>query len=265
MKARTLIALWLMTTGITALAVTERLVLIGGGTRPPEALARFVEWSKGREAALLVIRWAWADGKDPGENPSVDEELEALGPKSIEAAVDSKQLPAKKADLLRQIKRATGIFFEGGQQHRIMEVLKDTEILSALVARYREGVVFSGTSAGTAIMSRTMITGDGDFTVIHPEAVVTMDGLGLLEHLVVDQHFLKRQRLNRLMSVLSRGKESLGVGIDESTALSIENNRYAQVVGPGLVTVVEAQARDQFRVELLHPGQKFDLQLRRRQ
>ena len=143
-------------------------------------------------------------------------------------------------------------------------LLPDPALLEAFRERYRGGVPFGGTSAGTAIMSPRMITGNGDFTVIDAGQVETRPGLGLLPGVIVDQHFVKRQRENRLFGLVLAHPEELGVGIDEGTALLVEDGRHGLVVGDSVVMLVDGQSTPgALLVRLLRPGQTVDLQARR--
>ncbi len=236
----------------------ERLVLIGGGTRPPEVLAPFVEWAGAKEARILVI--AWASGEPQGSFEAIRTDLLPFHPASVEAAPLAPLDTAAKSRFLEQLRNASGVFFTGGQQDRIMTALEDASLLRALRERYHAGVVFGGTSAGTAAMSERMITGDGDFTVIDGDKVETRPGLGLLPGVILDQHFIKRQRENRLFGLVLKHPHELGVGIDEATALLVEDGRRAEVVGQSQVVLVEAQKTPgSLLVTLLEPGRRFDL------
>jgi cyanophycinase len=125
--------------------------------------------------------------------------------------------------------------------------------------RHARGVVFGGTSAGAAVMSLRMITGEGDFTVIDGAKVVVREGLGLLPGVIVDQHFVRRQRENRLFGLVLQQRGERGVGIDEDTALLVAGGRHAEVVGKGPVMLVDATGPDQLRITLLRTGQSVDL------
>jgi cyanophycinase len=159
------------------------------------------------------------------------------------------------------LSRATGVFFTGGDQNRVMDVLADAPLLAALKARYAEGVVFGGTSAGTALISDPMITGEGDLTVIDGDKVGARPGLGLLPGVILDQHFIERARYNRLFGLVLRQPGLRGVGIDEDAALLVKNGRFAEVVG-GPVVLVDATGKDQLTVTVLRPGQTTDLRSR---
>ena len=145
----------------------QRLVIIGGGARPAAALARFDEWAGKEKAHILIIPWATQSPDVAFKN--LQEDFAPYPKAVIEAAPAAPLTEATKIKFLDQLKTATGVFFSGGDQGRIMDVLKDQSLLQALTKRYHEGVVFGGTSAGAAIMSRRMITGEGDFKLIDGE------------------------------------------------------------------------------------------------
>jgi cyanophycinase len=240
----------------------ERLVLVGGGDLPARAKERFVEWSGGSSARVLVILWATSEPKS--NLKWIREELSPLRPAVIEAAPLAPLKPKARAQVLAQLEQATGVFFSGGDQARVMDVLRDAELLAAFRSRFRAGVVFGGTSAGCAVMSSPMITGDGDFTVIDGSKVVTREGLGLLPGIIVDQHFLKRQRENRLFGLILKQPEILGVGVDEATALLLEDGTKGEVTGKGQVMLVDGRHEPgALLIRLFPDGAKVDLTTRR--
>src|SRR5690606_2849352 len=111
---------------------------------------------------------------------------------------------------LDSLKKAKLIYITGGDQNRFMEIVRDTPLHETIKEAYSGGSTIAGTSAGAAVMSRIMITGDqktvqdyGDFEKIWFDNVVTQEGLSLLENVVIDQHFIVRSRYNRLISVLA--------------------------------------------------------------
>jgi cyanophycinase len=137
-------------------------------------------------------------------------------------------------------------------------VLKGTPIEAAIHERYRAGAVIGGTSAGAAVMSDPMITGDerrlgGNrppsdstqaFLTIDRGNIVTAAGFGLLPAAIVDQHFVRRKRHNRLISLVLEHPERIGAGIDESTALLVTPDGRWHVLGESVVVVYDArQAR----------------------
>lgn len=246
-----------------------RLVIVGGGDRPPAALARFVAWAGGASARVLVLPWASGEPKESCE--AILEELQPHAPGEAScgphATLDAKGKAApldaaRTKAALEGFTRATGVFFTGGDQARIMDVLADPKLLAALKARFAAGVVFGGTSAGAAVMSARMITGEGDFTVIDGDQVEVRPGLGLVGGAIVDQHFVKRQRQNRLFGLVLKHPGERGVGIDEDTALLVTSGHHAEVVGKGPVMLVDADGTDRLTIQLVRAGQTFDLRKR---
>lgn len=246
-----------------------RLVIVGGGDRPKEALARFVAWSGGASARVLVLPWASGEPKESCE--AILEELAPHAPGEARcgphATLDAKGKAApldaeRKKAALDALARASGVFFTGGDQARIMDVLADPELLAAVKTRFAAGIVFGGTSAGAAVVSARMITGEGDFTVIDGDTVEVRPGLGLVEGVIVDQHFVRRQRQNRLFGLVLKHPAERGVGIDEDTALLVSEGHRAEVVGKGPVMLVDAAGTDRLTIRLVRAGQAFDLRAR---
>ena len=241
----------------------ERLILIGGGKRTPDILTKFIEYSGNENGKILVI--PWASGEQEIAFSNIKNEVAALSKISVENAPLAPLNAETKAKLLAQLKTAKGVFFCGGDQNRIMEVLKDDELYKTMHEMYRNSVVFAGTSAGTAIMSEIMISGEGDFKVIDGSKVETKKGLGLMNEIIVDQHFIKRQRQNRLIGLILQNPKLFGVGIDENTALVVEQNRYAEVLGESQVMIFEALKQpNEMKFIMLQKGEKFDLKKRKK-
>lgn len=228
------------------------LVLVGGGQHPPEAMKAFYDWTGREEPRILVIGWA---SSVPDENLRIvleDYAKYAHRPQLELAARD-------RTSVLQQLERADGVWFTGGDQTKVMAVLQDRVLLQALRDKYRAGGVFGGTSAGTAIMSLKMLTGNADPTVIDPAKVELAEGLGLLPvSIIVDQHFLRRQRENRLFGALLGNPGCSGIGIDEDTALLLSNGSEARVVGRAQILLITPES-SALRVQIYQPGDRFRL------
>jgi len=124
------------------------------------------------------------------------------------------------------------IYISGGDQNKFMKQVVNTEVYKTIHNAFFNGTVISGTSAGAAIMSKKMITGNekknkiytGNYKTIQANNIEISTGLGFVDKLIVDQHFIKRMRMNRLISVCLENPDYQCVGIDESTAILVAND-----------------------------------------
>jgi cyanophycinase len=143
------------------------------------------------------------------------------------------------------IRNAGLIYISGGDQSRFMDIIAGTPVQKAIHEAFENGSLICGTSAGAAVMSKKMITGNelkypGDssnFNSIETNNIEIIEGLGMLKTVIIDQHFIKRKRLNRLISVCMENPENMCVGIDESTAILVNRNK-ATVYGLRQVIVL---------------------------
>ena len=248
------------------------LVLIGGGEKPALVMKKFVELSGGPSAPIVVVPTA---SEDPDIAPYYTKLFrEEHGVKDVVVLPIKTREDAGRADLAAAAARAKGIFFAGGDQVRITKALLDTPVGRAIEAAFRGGAAVGGTSAGTACQSALMITGEGDFKAIRASVVELSRGLGFFRGVVVDQHFVARQRLNRLLTVVLEHPDLVGVGIDEDTAAWVKPDGTFEVLGDRSVVVVDAKgaavtrkavdkgsallgARD-LKVHVLLPGDGYD-------
>ncbi len=244
-----------------AIFAQQRLLVIGGGDRTPDILQKIAVESGGDKGKLLVI--SWAGGEQQEYFDAFKKDVEQVSKIQFINGAFRPLNEQTKVQFLQQLKDATGIYFTGGDQTRVMEILKDESLLKALQEKYKSGTFFSGSSAGTAIMSKVMITGEGDFKVIDGNKVETKDGLGLLPEVIVDQHFIVRSRQNRLMGLVLKHPNLLGIGIDEDTALFVKDNRIGEVFGNSQIMFFDAKKKP-MRVFLLKKGEKFDLKKRKK-
>ena len=249
------------------------LMLIGGGDKPAAAMAKFVELAGGKDAPIVVIPTASGDADTPSYY------LELF--RKDHGATDVVVLPIKtkedsnRADLVAATARGRGFFFAGGDQSRILDAMEGTAVLDAMTTAFRNGAVVGGTSAGTACQTALMITGEGDFKSIHQGAVELRNGLGFLRGVIVDQHFIARQRENRLITVLLERPELLGIGVDEDTAVWVRPDQTFEVIGDSSVMVFDLMGSSVqrakgsadkdllgvhgMRVHIVLPGEEFDI------
>jgi cyanophycinase len=244
----------LLASAVTAQSPAHRgtLFIVGGGPQPPELVQHFVDLAAGAgggHARIVVFAMASEEGQTSGEEKAAD--LRALGADARNLWIDREQ--ANSDSIVRLVENATGIWFGGGDQARLTRVLRGTRVERAMHVRYDAGAVIGGTSAGAAVMSQVMITGDERhpgrdrpdtseaWITIAREDVVTDTGFAFMTNAVVDQHFLRRRRLNRLISVVLEREPHLGVGIDESTAILVHPDGHWSVEGASAATIFDAR------------------------
>lgn len=221
-------------------------------------MAKFAELSTQGQTRILIIPWA-SESIEGAQN--IKTELAAFTSAPIEIAPyapDSVSLSV----LIASINKSSGIFFTGGDQNKLMDVLLSLNLTEIFRNKYVKGTAFGGTSAGTAFMTETMITGQGDLTVLNGSQIQRTRGLGLLPpHIIVDQHFIVRSRFNRLAGVvLTTGL--LGIGIDEGTSLLIHNNKTAKVIGPTQVLLFRPLNSKKLSLEVMENNEGFDISSR---
>ena len=227
------------------------LVIVGGGPIPETIDRRFLELAGGAgKARIVVFPMASESGTESGAAKAAS--YQKLG------AAHAVSLNLTRADVnadsvARLLGQATGIWFPGGDQNRLTGVILGTAVLDSIRSRYRHGAVVGGTSAGAAVMSDPMIGGDerrpggarrdttDNWMTIDRDDVILVPGFGLLPNVTVDQHFLRRRRHNRLISVTLERPAVVGIGIDESTALVVSPTGPWEIIGASQAVIYDAR------------------------
>lgn len=242
-----------------------RLLIVGGGSLKEDALIfqRLVEYAGGpQRAQIAVIPTASLGPPDAIYFTQImarwkvtREQVHLINVTSTNAKEQ-----AFNPDIVDRLKNCNGVYFQGGDQNRLMGALvqdgKETPVLTAIRAVWQRGGVIAGSSAGAAVQSAKMISVAGlpndsfdegldalDFGVTHNVArrgVLVTTGLGFFQGGIIDQHFNQyRGRLGRLARAVSEGRVRYGFGIDEQTALDVAPDGSFEVLGEGIVTVVD--------------------------
>ncbi len=224
------------------------LVIIGGGSRPEAVMKKIVSLAGGTQNKNVKIVIVPMASSEPVETAKAQkEQFEKLGVASVEY-INCTPENADQPENLDKIKSATGIFFSGGDQSRLKKALWGTKLLGEIHAVYKRGGVIAGTSAGAAVQSKIMLTGDeavnkdstAAYGVVQKGNIVTDEGFGFVDKAIIDQHFVKRKRQNRLITLVLEHPELVGVGIDESTCIIVKPNQTFEVMGDATVMVFDA-------------------------
>lgn len=131
--------------------------------------------------------------------------------------------------------------FSGGNQLRLSSIFGGTEFLDVLKQRYNEGFLIAGTSAGAMAMSNTMIyEGNAALANLKGEVKITT-GLGLLQNVIIDTHFDKRGRFNRLAQAVAAQPGAIGIGLGEDTGVIVSQGHELKAIGSGSVVIVDGK------------------------
>lgn len=216
-----------------------QLVIIGGAEDKEgdcTILREFLRRAGGMEARLVVMTVATGL---PGEvGAQYVDIFERLGVGEVRVVDTVRREDGDDPKAIEAINEATGVFFTGGNQARITDLLKDTEVDKLLHKRFGEGLVIGGTSAGAAMMPDMMIVEGEPETNPRVDVVRMEPGMGFMPNVAIDQHFAQRGRLGRLLSALVQQPVVLGFGIDENTAIAVDGDEI-EVIGEGSITVID--------------------------
>jgi cyanophycinase len=219
------------------------LMIIGGAEdklRKRTILKEFVAASGGTEARIALVPTA------SSLEDEVVEVYEALF-RRLGAAEVTPVRPASRDDahdpaLVDDLDKATGVFLTGGNQLKLSAVLCGTPLGDAIIAARERGAVVAGTSAGASIQASHMVAfGTGGAT---PKQRMTQvaAGLGLIDSVVIDQHFEQRNRYGRLLMIVAQSPQLLGIGVDEDTCALVtaeDDREVLRVIGRGAVTILD--------------------------
>jgi cyanophycinase len=253
------------------------LVIIGGGDKGAEIVEKFISLAGGKDAGIIVIPNASTVPVESAED--MVSQFRSFGAMNAEPIYFNKST-ANDDSIVNKLDHVTGVYFCGGDQSLLTADLLGTRLLEKIREIYANGGVVGGTSAGAAVMSKVMITGNElvnkdsteAFNMIEKGNIETTEGFGFVTKAVIDQHFIKRKRNNRLITVILEHPDLLGIGIDESTALLVYPDNTFEVMGESEVIIynplkaagIKTNAAGKFsvtkmRMDILTAGQKYDL------
>ena len=218
------------------------LFIIGGGSRPVEMLERIIKESgidKGGYAMILPLASAERDSAVY----YAQRQFTNLGITNISGFLYA-DTETPRSSQIDSLKNASLIYITGVDQDRFMQAIKNTPVGEAIHFNFKNGGMIAGTSAGAASMRKDMITGtelkhpeyNSTFRNLESENLELKEGLGLVENVIIDQHFVRRSRYNRLLTAVIDNPAIKGIGIDEATAILIKGNE-AEVIGDSQVIV----------------------------
>lgn len=249
------------------------LVIVGGGNVGTDIWAKFIELAGGAANANIIIVTTADEDSSIARGRSVEREaLQKLGVQQISFLHTRDPKTANTDSFVAPLKKATGIWFRGGRQWKLADAYLNTLTQKEFSNVLNRGGVIGGTSAGATIIGSFMVRGDtkGNSIMIGDHTI----GFDLMHHVAIDQHHLKRNRIFDMIDVIKSHPDLLGIGIDESTAIVVQQDLF-EVIGVSYVAIYDIDQingqskgpRDQNSSSgpfyFLGKGQKFDLKLRK--
>jgi cyanophycinase len=227
------------------------LVICGGGHVSDDVISEFIEAAGGEQARLVVITTA----SETADSDEIEEELgfwRSKKPARLTVLHTRSRETANDPEFASPLADATGIWFVGGRQAWLADTYLGTVSEHLIHGVLQRGGVVGGISAGAAVMSPVMIR-DGE---IHPEIG---RGFGLLPGTLIDQHFLARNRQERLLGALAAHPGLVGIGIDEGAAVVVRGGRLSVRGESSVVACTSPTSGQPPKVETLHPGAQANL------
>lgn len=225
---------------------------------PLSVLRKVVEEAGGTDAYIEVITTA---SQIPGEvSRNYLNAFKELGVKKVEHMRIRKTRDAELPEMLERLKSCTAVMFSGGNQAKLISTFYKTDFLKVLQQRYEhENFVIAGTSAGAMAMSKVMIA-DGHAANAHLKGVVKIEkGLWFIDGVIIDSHVNKRGRFVRLSKTVALNHSEVGIGLSEDTGVIITNGNHFEVIGSGVVLVVDGRHITQSNVHDLEDGSPISI------
>ncbi len=233
------------------------LIIVGGGRLGAEIVREFVERAGGPDQPVVVIPTAGTRDEFPPDWTK-NHFLSKAGFRNVTLLNTRDRAVADSESFVEPLRTARGVWFDGGRHWRLADSYLHTRTHRELNALLARGGVIGGSSAGATIQGSYMVRGarEGNHIMMAPGYE---EGLAFLRGVAIDQHLLTRKRENDMVAVVEAHPELLGLGIDESTAVVVEGDRF-HVVGNSKVAIYEKGRPYYF----LAAGERFDLRARRR-
>lgn len=222
-------------------------------------LKRILLESKHKEDSRIeVVTTASIIPKEIG--PEYVKALNYLGATDVDVLHLDKREMAGDDKIIERLKNADVVIFTGGDQLRLTSILGGTKFHDLLLEKYfNEEFIYAGTSAGAAAASNNMIyQGSSSEALLKGEVKIT-SGLGLIDGVIIDTHFVQRGRIGRLFQAVVGNPKVLGIGLGEDTGLLIKNNVEMEAIGSGLVILVDGREIKDTNLTQIELGQPISI------
>ena len=230
------------------------LVIIGGAedkSNGCDILRKTAELAGGKEGKIIVLTVATDYPSQVGREYKYL--FNKLGVSNIDTLHIETREDSNDPERQQRLSGASCLFFTGGDQLKITSLIGGTAIEKLIKEGFLSGLVIAGTSAGASAMSETMITSGLDDEAPKKCTVKMAPGLGLIQGVVIDQHFAQRGRIGRLLAAVAQNPKVLGIGLDEDTAIIVKPDNTFEVIGSNAVTILDGINSNYSNVSESHP------------
>jgi cyanophycinase len=225
------------------------LIVIGGkedkGDKPEdknetreEVLKNFIELIEKDNPCIEVVTSASSEGDEMFED--YRKVFERMKVKNIGHIHHNMRKEVLNDDIIDRVNKADAFFLTGGDQLLLTSLYGGSNFLTRLKERYiKEKIIVAGTSAGAMALSTPMIYAGNKEKQQITGAIKITTGLEFLKDVCIDTHFIDRARFIRMAQVIATNPTSVGIGIEEDTAIIVRKGVETEIIGNGVVTVIE--------------------------
>jgi cyanophycinase len=192
--------------------------------------------------------------------PEYKKAFEYLGVKTVNVLDIQNREQANSDAIVARANAADVVMFTGGDQLRLTSILGGTIFHDVILKKYQEtDFLYAGTSAGAAAASVNMIYQGTSGEALLKGEIKTTQGLGFIDNVIIDTHFVQRGRIGRLFQAVVNNPRTLGIGLGEDTGLFIQNNMM-EAVGSGLVILVDGRFIKDTNVTNIELGEPISIE-----
>lgn len=162
---------------------------------------------------------------------------------------------AAKDQFLEQVRKASMIYFSGGDPGYLYKSLSDTPIWKFILPLYQQGVILADSSAGAMVMGNYVLSNAQ--RLASGEKPFWKKSFGLVKFAILPHYdYVVREMSDVFNDALKSGSENglQLLGIDEDTAMVIFNNKKAKIMGQGSVHILKNSKNP-----VLNHGESFNL------